>query len=223
MTAADAGSGRVVGVVLAAGAGTRMGRPKALVRRPDGRPWVDLAVTALLDGGCDAVVVVLGAASREARALVPARPAVRSVVADDWERGPSASLLTGLTAAAEDPDVTAALVTLVDLPGLTHAAVRRVLDDGGRTTPDPGSLRRAVHGGRPGHPVLLGRDHWRALGASLRASLRAALDPGTVPDADRGAGPWLRSAGAQPVECGDLWDGADQDRPLSGRAPSGAT
>ncbi|WIE60660.1 NTP transferase domain-containing protein [Curtobacterium sp. MCLR17_032] len=220
MTAVDAGPGRVVGVVLAAGAGTRMGRPKALVRRPDGRPWVDLAATALLDGGCDAVVVVLGAASREARALVPDRPAVRSVVADDWERGPSASLLTGLTAAAEDPDVTAALVTLVDLPGLPHAAVRRVLDDGGRTAPDRGSLRRAVHDGRPGHPVLLGRDHWRALGASLRASLRAALDPGTVVDADRGAGPWLRSAGAQPVECGDLWDGADQDRPLSGRAPS---
>ncbi|MBY0177341.1 nucleotidyltransferase family protein [Curtobacterium herbarum] len=216
MTAVDAGSGRVVGVVLAAGAGTRMGRPKALVRRPDGRPWVDLAVTTLLDGGCDAVVVVLGAASREARALVPDRLAVRSVVATDWERGPSASLLTGLSTVAEDPHVTAVLVTLVDLPGLPHAAVRRVLDDGGRTLPDRGSLRRAVHDGRPGHPVLLGRDHWRA----LRAALGAALGPGAVADADRGAGPWLRSAGAQPVECGDLWDGADQDRPLSGRAPS---
>jgi CTP:molybdopterin cytidylyltransferase MocA len=218
MRVAVAGPDRVVGVVLAAGAGTRMGRPKALVRRADGRPWVDLAVTTLLDGGCDAVVVVLGAASREARALVPVRPAVRSVVAADWERGPSASLLTGLSAAAEDPDATAVLVTLVDLPGLPATAVRRVLDDDGRAAPVHAALRRAVHDGRPGHPVLLGRDHWAALGASLGGSLEGSLDPGAGAGAgeDRGAGPWLRSAGVHPVECGDLWDGADQDRPGAG-------
>ncbi|WIB25734.1 NTP transferase domain-containing protein [Curtobacterium sp. MCSS17_015] len=197
---ADAGPGRVVGVVLAAGGGTRMGRPKALVRRVDGRPWVDLAVTALLDGGCDAVVVVLGASGREARALVPDRPAVRAVVADEWERGPSASLLTGLAVASDDAHATAVLVTLVDLPGLPAVAVRRMLGSGTGTT----ALRRAVHAGRPGHPVLIGRGHWAALGAALAAARGN----------DRGAGPWLRAARAQPVECGDLWDGNDQDRPL---------
>jgi CTP:molybdopterin cytidylyltransferase MocA len=202
-----AASERVVGVVLAAGAGRRMGRPKALVRRSDGRPWVDLAVSALLDGGCDDVVVVLGAAAREARPLVPERPSVRIVVATDWERGPSASLVVGLAAAAEDPDATAVLVTLVDLPGLPASAVRRVLGSGRAAS----RVRRAVHDGRPGHPVLVGRDHWGALGAAL---VRTAAE-----GRDLGAGPWLRTVGAQPVECGDLWDGTDEDRP--GAEPSG--
>ncbi|PZE85271.1 NTP transferase domain-containing protein [Curtobacterium sp. MCBD17_032] len=190
----------MVGVVLAAGAGTRMGRPKALVRRPDGRPWLGAAVGTLLDGGCDEVVVVLGAAGREARALVPRRPTVRSVVTADWARGPSASLRAGLAAVASDPAVAAVLVSLVDLPDLPAAAVRRVLGTGGRRT----ALRRATHDGVPGHPVLVGRSHWAALGVALATP---------ADDRDRGAGPWLRAVGAEPVECGDLWDGTDRDRP----------
>ncbi|WP_370871663.1 NTP transferase domain-containing protein, partial [Curtobacterium sp. A7_M15] len=50
-------------MLLAAGAGTRMGRPKALVAAPDGTPWLRLGVDALLAGGCGRVVVVLGAAA----------------------------------------------------------------------------------------------------------------------------------------------------------------
>lgn len=187
----------VVGVLLAAGAGTRMGRPKALVRDPSGTPWVVLGVDALLDGGCDEVVVVLGAAAEAARELVPARPDVRIVVAPDWADGPGASLAAGLRAL---PDGTAACISLVDLPGLPAEVVRRVLA-GPRTE---GVLRRAVHAGHPGHPVLVGPGH--------RARLLAAVlrEPG-----DRSAGAWLRGAGVEAVPCDDLWDGADQDRPGS--------
>jgi CTP:molybdopterin cytidylyltransferase MocA len=186
---------RTVGLVLAAGAGTRMGRPKALVRDDTGRPWLELAVGALLDGGCDGVVVVLGAAADEARALVPARTAVSVIVAERWRDGLGASLDAGLTALEVDQAVDAALVALVDLPGLPADAVRRVL--GPRPRVD--TLRQAVHDGRPGHPVLLGRAHWPAVRAEL--------------DGDRGAGAYLRRNGADRVECADLWDGADQDRP----------
>jgi CTP:molybdopterin cytidylyltransferase MocA len=203
-----------------------MGRPKALVRTAAGRPWVDLAVETVLGGGCDGVVVVLGASAEEARGLVPDIPSVRVVVAPAWSDGLGASLAAGLHVVGADDDVDAVLVSLVDLPGMPAAAVRRVL--GG--VPDPGAprapglgpsalrpatpgtsallpsvLRRAVHDGRPGHPVLIGRGHWDPL--------TAALDDADADDGDRGAGAYLRSAGAESVECGDLWDGTDQDRP----------
>ncbi|MGN7191247.1 NTP transferase domain-containing protein [Curtobacterium sp. MCBA15_004] len=199
--------GHVAGLLLAAGAGSRMGTPKALVRSADGRPWVERAVTTLVDGGCDEVVVVLGCAAHEARVLVPRWAVVRTVVAPDWKTGVSASLATGLdvlSAAPASRGAATALVSLVDLPDLPPAAVDRVVGDaGGR----PDAVRRAAFGGRPGHPVLLGRAHWSGLLAALRASA------GSAAVADRGAGPYLAAVGAEPVDCGDLWDGRDHDLP----------
>ena len=165
----------LVGIVLAAGAGTRAGGPKA---RRDG--WLAHAVGVLRQAGCERVIAVLGAA------IVPTDAEV--VVADDWAEGLGASLRAGLAAASGD----AALVTLVDLPGMPVAAAARIV--AGAT---PSSLRRAVYAGRPGHPVLLGRDHWDAVAAAAHG--------------DRGAGPYLRAHAAEDVECGDLWDGADVD------------
>ncbi|ROS59269.1 molybdenum cofactor cytidylyltransferase/nicotine blue oxidoreductase [Frigoribacterium sp. PhB160] len=197
-------SGRgAVGLLLAAGAGTRAGRPKALVRGADGTPWVARATAALLTGGCDAVVVVLGARADEARVLVPDDPRIRVVVADDWAEGLGASLRTGLRALSAprrpdgDEEARCALVSLVDLPGLPPAAVARLLDvdDAARA----GSLRQAAFGGRPGHPVLVGRVHWEPLAAELAG--------------DSGARAYLDAHGADRVDCSDLWDGADVDRP----------
>lgn len=212
--AGAAAGGRVVGVLLAAGAGTRAGRPKALVRGPDGTPWLERGCAALLDGGCDVVVVVLGARADEARCLVPADPRLLVIVADDWAEGLAASLRAGLAAAAgpqvaralaDAPagaggaaeEVWCALVSLVDLPGLPPAAVARLLDgEGARSS---GALRQAVFGGRPGHPVMIGRDHWAPLAGTLHG--------------DSGARSWLHAHGAERVDASDLWDGADVDRP----------
>ena len=102
----------VTGIVLAAGAGTRAGGPKALLRMPDGTPWLELACAFLAASGCDRVVAVLGAQANIARPLVP--PSTEVLVAADWEQGMSASLRAGLAAATGE----AALVTLVDLPEL---------------------------------------------------------------------------------------------------------
>src|SRR5215217_5375229 len=108
---------RVDGILLAAGAGTRMGKPKALVVGEDGTPWLHAALRSLQDGGCDRVTVVLGASAKEAGWLLAQAPSGRSrlVLAEDWAEGMGASLRAGLTdaaGAAEEAD--AVVVTLVD-------------------------------------------------------------------------------------------------------------
>jgi CTP:molybdopterin cytidylyltransferase MocA len=187
--------GALAGIVLAAGAGRRMGRPKALVRDDSGTPWLELAVAVLRAAGSSDIVVVLGAAARDARALVPAD--ARVVEAADWASGQAASLRTGLDAVAGG-GAAAALVTLVDLPSLPAAVARRVVGGGVVGSGfDGATLRQAVFDGRPGHPVLIGRDHWPALIPGLGG--------------DRGARPYLVAHGVTEVECSDLSPGEDVD------------
>ena len=142
------------GLLLAAGAGTRMGMPKALVRDGGGGSWLVRGVRTLVDGGCAQVTVVLGAAAEEALPLLDGTVAT-AVVAADWADGMSASLRAGL-AAATGTDADAVVVSLVDLPDVGADVVRRLLDP----LPSVDTLRRASYDGRPGHPVVIGREHW---------------------------------------------------------------
>jgi CTP:molybdopterin cytidylyltransferase MocA len=202
----------VAGVVLAAGAGRRFGGAKALAEH-HGQLLVDRAVAVLADGGCSPIVVVLGAAAdtvRERAALA----GTRVVVNDGWATGMGSSLRAALTALADPTPPTeltaptgptaptgvepvAALVLLVDLPGVTPAAVARVAGlaaEGG-----PAELAAATYRGRRGHPVLLGRAHWAGV---------AALAVG-----DTGARPYLARHPVTAVACDDVADGGDADTP----------
>jgi CTP:molybdopterin cytidylyltransferase MocA len=174
-----------------------MGTPKALLLDLDGEPRLGRAVDDLVEAGCESVMVVLGAAADEAEPLLGDRD-VRVVVATEWAEGMGASLRSGLRALDAD-QAPAALVMLVDLPDVGPPVLRRVLDawraGGGR----PDALLRATYAGRPGHPVLLGRDHWSALAGSVAG--------------DTGAQPYLRSRNVQEVSCDDLATGRDLDRP----------
>ena len=174
----------VHGLLLAAGAGRRYGGPKALV---DG--WLQHALDVLAEGGCHDRTVVLGAAADRVRPLVPADVAV--VVADDWSEGMGASLRAGLRALGPSD---AALVHLVDLPDVEAPVVRRVLAAGSGTS----VLARATYDGTPGHPVLLGSDHWPAIVETAAG--------------DRGARDHLAAHDIVLVECGDLATGRDVDR-----------
>jgi len=186
------------GLLLAAGAGRRMGRPKALVDT-----WLVDAVMVLRDGGCARVTVVLGAAAEVARPLLEGYD-VEVVVADDWADGMGASLRTGLRSLPTQ--ATAALVNLVDLPDVGADVVRRLLD----RPVSAHTLARATYDETPGHPVLIGRDHWAGVIESATG--------------DQGARSYLGGHEVARVECGDLATGRDVDAPTPGDAtPSDPT
>jgi CTP:molybdopterin cytidylyltransferase MocA len=191
---------RVAGLVLAAGAGRRYGMPKALVRH-EGRLLVDRAAEVARAGGCTPVVVVLGAAAEEVRAAADLAGAV-VVENPDWDTGMGSSLRAGLSALAAT-DAVAAVVLLVDMPGVTAPAVHRLASV---ATED--ALVMAGYGERRGHPVLLGRSHWPGI-AELAAG-------------DVGARPYLRRhrAKVRVVSCRDVADDDDLDTPpVTGSLP----
>ena len=177
----------VAGLVLAAGAGTRYGQPKAPVV-VDGERLVDRAVRMLSEGGCDPVIVVLGA-------WVGHVDGADIVVNDEWPEGMGSSLRAGLRAMAELDDVECAVITLVDLPGLTAEAVRRIAD-----APAEASVVQATYDGERGHPVRLARELWPE-----------AID---VARGDEGARRLLRGRhDVVLVEVGDVARGYDVDTP----------
>lgn len=189
----------IAGLVLAAGAGRRMGGPKALVRlSDDGTTLVETAVARVRAAGCDRVLVVVGASAQEVADAV-AGTGSEVVAATDWAQGMGASLRAGLAhLEAAGPATTSpaiALVTLVDLPDVTAEVMARVL--AAAVGDGPAALVRAAYDGAPGHPVAIGRDHWAAV-------RELALG-------DRGARDHLRTTPHRLVECGDLATGRDVD------------
>ena len=205
MSGMDSAQPPIAGLLLAAGAGSRHGSPKALRLAADGAPWLLRAVDALRAGGCSPVIVVLGARGHEAERLLEHQGEGEVVVvhAADWADGVSASLRAGLTTAAalERAMPVAVAVVPVDVPDLDGAIVARLIgawpNDEEAASVTPGTLRQASFAGRPGHPVVIGRAHWAPLCERLAG--------------DTGARPYLVENGARLIDCADLGTGVDVD------------
>lgn len=183
----------IAGVLLAAGGGRRLGgRPKALLEHR-GRPLVEHAVRALRNGGCGPVHVVLGAAADEVRARADLS-ACAVAVNPSWEEGMGSSLRAGLSSLA-GTDADAALVLLVDQPGIGAEAVARVRS----AYRSRATLAAAAYEGVRGHPVLFGADLW------------ADISTGAV--GDQGARTYLRAHrdAITLVECSDVAQAYDID------------
>ncbi|MFB9359771.1 nucleotidyltransferase family protein [Actinoplanes nipponensis] len=181
----------LVGLVLAAGGGRRYGMAKALVAYR-GQPLVRHAVRVAAEGGCARTLVVVGAEADRVRA---AAPELAFVDNPEWATGMASSLRAGLAALAGTP-ATAALVLLVDMPGVTPAAIARVAAHA-----SPGALVMGGYGARRGHPVLLGRDRWAGVAASATG--------------DHGARDYLRTHAGEltVVDVADVADDTDVDTP----------
>ena len=183
----------VAGLLLAAGAGRRLGQPKALVEL-DGRPLVDRGITLLRDAGCTPVHVVLGAAYDQVVAAA-ALDGATVVHNRDWRSGMGSSLRAGL--ASLPPHVGAVVVALVDQPRVTGEAVRRLI----RAYRSGATVAVATYDDQPRNPVLLARPTWAAVAE--------------VAHGDVGAKPFLR---AHPdlvtrVPCDDVGSPEDIDTP----------
>jgi CTP:molybdopterin cytidylyltransferase MocA len=182
----------VAGLLLAAGAGRRMGGPKALVVL-DGEALVQRGIRLLAGAGCDPVLVVVGAAAGQVRPLCDGAQVVEAA---DWQTGMSASLRAGLRAAA-DTGAQACVVALVDQPQVTPVAVQRL-----RAAHEDGAVAAvASYSGRRRNPVLLDRSVWK------QVAERAA--------GDEGARGWLREHPEQvvDVDCTDVGAPDDLDTP----------
>ena len=176
----------MAGLVLAAGSGTRYGQPKAPVVI-DGERLVDRAARLLREAGCDPVVVVLGA-------WVGDVPDAEVALNADWAEGMGSSLRVGLTALEKRAEVDRAVITLVDLPGLTAEAIHRVM-----ACPD--DIVIATYDADRGHPVIFARKHWDAICEHAHG--------------DQGARGFLRERrDITLVEVGDIAQGYDVDEPI---------
>lgn len=174
----------VAGLILAAGEGTRFGPEPKLLASLDGRPLLERAIRAQCGvPELERVVVVLGAFADRVLERVEFGRA-EPVVCETWREGQAMSLRCGV---AELREASKVIVTLGDEPLITPEVVARFVAE-------PAGAQ-AVYDGRPGHPVVLGAEHLRAVLALT---------------GDRGARGLL--AGGRKIELGGLGDiGRDVD------------
>ena len=183
--------GKLAGLILAAGESSRMGADKALLDY-HGSTFLEGLVSLFLRH-VSPVVVVLGHHAEEIGNSLPARLGLEIAVNTNYKAGQLSSLQAGIKALA--PDVTGALLTLVDHPAVEDSTIATMIEVF-FASDVPIVVPR--YRGRRGHPVLLSRALLVEIAALpptasakqvIHAHLDAALqldvdDPGVLRDID---------------------------------------
>ena len=164
--AADPGDG-LHAIVLAAGASSRFGSAKQLVRVA-GRPLLHTAVARAAEVAGTAVMVVLGARAAE---LTPLLTHSRSsvVINRDWREGLGSSIRAGV--ARLPPSCTAVLLMLVDQAAVTAEDLKRLVSAWRR---QPEYIAAACYGATTGVPAIFPRSTFSDLQA-LRGDVGARV------------------------------------------------
>jgi nicotine blue oxidoreductase len=177
----------VAGLLLAAGQGSRLGQPKALIEI-GGMTLAERGVALLREGGADPIIMVTGAAS-------VSLPGVIAAHNPNWRTGMGSSLREGLETLPADRE--AVVIALVDQPLIGPEAVRRLI----AAFTAGAEVAVACYAGQPRNPVLIARSHWAEAAAAAQG--------------DAGARGFLRARYdlVLAVECGDVGRPDDLDTP----------
>jgi len=148
----------IVGVMLAAGEGKRFGSNKMLAS-VDGKPALEHVLRGVAGSELSRAVLVLGSSSQEILERLGNLPGnVKTVLNPNFRSGMSSSIRTGLRAAT---DAGAVMLLLGDMPFVTAQVMKKVIE----AYRDSAALAcRAVSGGKPGHPVIIGKELFAELG-----------------------------------------------------------
>jgi molybdenum cofactor cytidylyltransferase len=154
-------------IVLAAGASSRFGSPKQLVR-VDGRPLLHAAVSRAVEVAGHSVSVVLGAHAAELAPLLRHSPA-SVVINRDWSEGMASSIRAGLSRLAGS--CSGVMLVLADQAAVTAEDLRRLA---GTWRRQPEYIVAASYGSTLGAPAVFPASSFRDL-AELRGDRGAQV------------------------------------------------
>ena len=183
----------VVGVLLAAGSGSRFGGDKLLAKLADGRPLASAALSALA-AGVDAVIAVVRPGDAALNSLL-AKSGALIALCSNADEGMGASLACGVREVQRRfPEAQGAIIALADMPWVSSSTIASVATALRRGA----ALAAPTHRGTRGHPVAIGARYFADLqtlsgdeGAKKllaahgpELELIAVDDPGVLRDVD---------------------------------------
>jgi molybdenum cofactor cytidylyltransferase len=151
---------KVAGLLLAAGASTRMGQPKQLLRMGEGT-LLDRILAEVMGSELDLTVLVLGHQAQEIRQSLRTdlhHPKLKIIENKHYLDGMSTSIITGLCEVEDVFDHV--MIILADMPLINSSLINLLLNEYLATNLQLGAIKLI---GRRSHPVVVGRQFYDEL------------------------------------------------------------